>query len=801
MDKTESKKGTISTYEPEDFRQAVVKGKWRDKAEYEKVKMVRERFREMEDAKNGACLFSLPPSTVESSIGTRANTTPTTGMHEFYDYCYKIWRKFKIYSSSMKSNIKSSLTFSNIEAAMAEFQDSDITVTMKHPKLEYAPKVRARQEIWDYIRSKGRFKNSFNTSYHECVITGTSFEYTGFLQKSRKVDRVLIGDKLKQEILDMSKDPKAYDDLQKLLNEQRKALTKEEIITKRKIGVVPVSVYDFYQDPSALCLHGDYREAADAVWRQKPSVEQVLAEFEYSTDPYVIKENLKKIKSATTAASSYIGNEKFFEAPNDLVNLPNNLEVLRYYNQQTDKYMVIANDVLLRNGPLQDDHKEIPFAKHIFIEDPFQFYGIGMAILLDDPQAVIETLVNMSIEREKKNNARQPIVNTTVFEDFDSQYDPYGDDPIEVNGSTGEENIRYLHFPQTGFSTANLIQDMYTEAIRATGVNSMQTAIPQPNQAVRNNMMSLESALKILKKGTQNWGQVDGLVTIAEQALSIADQVFPDEMVEKITETGEKIFKSITTNGVQIGKDITGQVNMQKINGKASLELRPEYYTVDEDLEIMLDMDSLVPSSRATEVQNAMDATQFLIPILSNPQLLQQPGISELVIWYADKYRVPEQVTEKLNNVSSKEDRDLAKEQNKQMLAGKMVKGIPGESPDHKYIHTNQLLDLTMQVMQEQDPIKQNELRATAMLFVQHLQLDDTPKVIAEQVIMQQTQAMLNPQPQVPVGGMQSSDMQGQPTDQQLSKMQGGATPEGMQQIGAGGAGMASDPMQSLGGM
>lgn len=105
----------------------------------------------------------------------------------------------------------------------------------------------------------------------------------------------------------------------------------------------------------------------------------------------------------------------------------NLVEVIRYYNSDDNKYMIIANGVLLNPakkngkdviGPMPWNHGQLPFGKEIFefIDSQF-FFGMSMGQKVSDPQKALNDMWELLIDREKKAIARPILTNDPSMEE------------------------------------------------------------------------------------------------------------------------------------------------------------------------------------------------------------------------------------------------------------------------------------------------------------------------------------------------------------------------------------------------
>ena len=99
------------------------------------------------------------------------------------------------------------------------------------------------------------------------------------------------------------------------------------------------------------------------------------------------------------------------------------VEVIRYFNKPKDRYMLIANGVLLNPmkqkgkkdeilSPLPWNHKQLPFAKTIFepLDSSF-FYGMSLPQKVKTPQDALNQMWELMLERERRSVSSPIITN------------------------------------------------------------------------------------------------------------------------------------------------------------------------------------------------------------------------------------------------------------------------------------------------------------------------------------------------------------------------------------------------------
>ena len=759
------------------------KGKWGSKEEYDKVEEVRERYNKMAESRRTS-YRGVGTSSGTNEFGSTAGSDWAVRWNK-NEKMAKMWRE----TLEDRSNIKSSTSFAPLQALLAEFQENNTGISMYPTQSRDKSGVRVHYHVhenWENQRGIGSLKSD---SFDDNITFGTSVPYIGWQRRIKKnVEIIKSLSRSRKEIERVVKEgeEKKESEIDQMLKESRPFVEKKDLIVYDDIVYIPTSIFEIYIDPDARCFSGPAYEAADIVWRQIPSVEQFKAQFINSTDSYVIKKNIKKVKGAYEAYKDYVGAEPFFRAPEDIQN-NNKVELIRYYNQIKDEYIIIANDVLIRKGPLPYNHKELPFARHRFIKWTHQFYGIGLPEVLESVQAEAETLRNMRLDQAKIVVNPPILVNTEIMPDIEQGYDEVKAGLfVEVDGNISEQNIRTMRFAPIPFDVQQTENGLQEEAIKISGVNPMSYAFPRPNEPVRNNMMSQESTLKMLKKGIKNWADGEGYVRAVRQMVEIRKQMMPLSFIEEIDDQTGKIKKkypTIRTEGIEIEKkpvdeelmvrmlEATGgdtesalqkyiekggkiELEEKKIEGTGYFEVLGEFLEVGQ-MDIQINVDTLVPVTVGFKMQQIQQAMSQLIPVLSNPELMQAPGVQELVREFIETHGLSDKLLDSLQNEDTDESGRVAYEQTEKMLKGESVVGVPGESDEHIAIHTAAMLDL---INKSQDVslsvLDMQNIEKAIGLLAMHLQTDMTPKPMASQMALSEAKPPEPQNPQVPPEGV-----------------------------------------------
>jgi len=281
-----------------------------------------------------------------------------------------------------QSNVKSPMSSGRVEATMHKLRKLDLQFVVRPDDIKddkEKRKARVVQELLNNLFQRRAYKSRMMEWFNDCLVHGSAFMHVYYLRKKRSVEMPKLDTK---NMSDEEKD--------KVKNKE-KVYEKKDIYDYDDIVFEPVKIQEVYVDPSARNLHGTSYEAQWIIRRMLPSITQFKAMYRGDPDA----KNVSKVRPA----SAYIGEEtEFFEPPRDIKD-NDYVELLHYYNKAEDSYVVVANDVVIKDMPLPYMHKQLPFVKINAYEVLHQFYGMGIPDRLMNIQGEEEILKNMIYDR------------------------------------------------------------------------------------------------------------------------------------------------------------------------------------------------------------------------------------------------------------------------------------------------------------------------------------------------------------------------------------------------------------------
>lgn len=742
---------------------------WNNAEERDLVIHVRRRFDSMRQGKQTSCPFP----TLKSDRTKNSRADKSTGGN-WVDLWNESLKQYYMWGEKTKgrSNIKLPTTYSVVEAIVAEFSESELLPLLTARDNDDAVRAAVQEQFCADLYSRQDFHSVDIETARMTGAIGSGIQYIGYQEISRPVTLLLQGEDL-QKALDKKEFTKK--DIKERLDAGLPIEKKDTLIEYKDIVKINVDPFAFFVDETARCMIGPAYAANDCIWRMTPSVDEVQRIYNNSSDPYIIKQNLKKVKTAELAQQNYSDTSPFFRAPGDLMGT-DRVELLHYYCKD-DTYAVIANDVVIRKGPLPYNHKQLPFTLHRFITIYNQFWGLGIGYILRNPQAAMEALLNMRVEQEKINTSRPMFYNSAVFPDMAERIEP--GTQIPGNSTVGQENIRWMDPYQTGAEYFKVMDLLQSIAIQATGVNPILFAMPQQDEAVRNNMMVVESSMKFIKKAVKSYAV--GTKQGYRQILSLAKQFIAAELAETEEDMGpDPAYTTVVLRNMDIKKGDNGKMTIQKVDGEHTVKLDPDFFNVTHDLDIRLDIDNIVPLSKAVKLNKLNQALQTIIPLLQ-ANLNSLPGINDLIVEYLRELGITADVIRQFQQESNDDQKERADIQEQAILQGLVVPSVPGESNIHILCHSMRIIDEMTQITQAEQKGKDMTKQKMALAaLITHLKGDMVPKDKAPMVSAQQGDAMMQPpQPQVPP--------MMQPPQQMQQQMQNNSPDQLLQAMAAGG--------------
>lgn len=274
----------------------------------------------------------------------------------------------------------------------------------------------------------------------------------------------------------------------------------------------------------------------------------------------------------------------FFEKADDIGD--DEVELLHYENKLLDKYCVLANNVIIRDGPLPSKHKQLRLDVWRFYPRLDRMYGMGIP-------RIIYTLVeerrsgrNMSADRNKMQLAKMFLANDLFdLDEEDMTPRPHGLIKVNTQGQDIRTALVPLEYGDVPVSSLRFDQLLQDDERRAHGIDDLNQAQATGGTATEAAILSEATQKRIALVNMQQ--NMSTLVRLGKKKWSNIQFFYPVPRIERIYEDNKwrekKLYRSIKTNGKEFqlyGDPKQGQkmeVREKKIVGSARLSLDSQW--------------------------------------------------------------------------------------------------------------------------------------------------------------------------------------------------------------------------------
>lgn len=622
-----------------------------------------------------------------------------------------------------RSNLKSSIIFSAVEAFMSEAQQNEIGILYVNDKKEYADKVKMYKYIDKAIEHKYRFPQARKESWKTAAICGTAITYTGVVFEKNVKTVTLSQKELDQEKEDLLTADEETIKKYESLSRSGKPRTKEEVRAKLKFIRENVPLEEVYFDPDATCIKGQAREAVDVFRERRVGCEEIKQQLLASEDPYIDKEIVKTIEPAKDMTAPYDSaiTSRFESATQDYGT--NKVLMKEYWNKITDKYIIFINDALVRYGPMPYNHGELPFQIHKLFEDDDSLYGVGFGWVLMDLQAEKDATINQQIESVQRARGNY-FYDSSIESDMDQFNTNDSEQKIgfDADGRGIGSVLTYVKPDTYSYDRAQLLSYFDTEAIKLSGINTIQLAMPASGEPVRNNMMAQESSQRNIQKLIENWavGEIEHKRQLLGKNGLIRQFITKDRLnngmvdeIKNIKLTGVKLepkYKKIIEDN-KVEEKFMG-FDEKNIVGEDYLEVFDEYIDNETDIDFIPVVDTWLPESKSLRINNVKDMSNSLSARLLNPDILTNPLQVELIRAEIEEVSPPnkERLLDLLPVANDDDEEERAEAQNELIQKSverpndmtpeeiEVMNPRQGESKAHLSVHAIKLSEIAAEI-------------------------------------------------------------------------------------------------------
>lgn len=711
---------------------------WSNKYEFELVNKVRDRVTQMHDAKQSACYVYDPDGSKSLDVHWDNNEMEYLAYATPQD------------ADDHRSNLRSFMAYRTIAAIEARERRQDINFVVEERNEEDRGRaITHRYILQDYLRRHPEIRVKFFDVLKGSKIFGSYFAYIPYTFKYRKVQEPTAVE-VKEE------------DLKK--GEPIEMKYKDKIIVDYEDpDFIPIHPRDTYVDPSAEYLHGSSKAATDAAIILYLTPSQVKDMLSGTAGV----KNLDKITQKTSGNTETFGSPFF-----DRVKDPEKGfdELIIYWNKETDSEVMIYGDVLLKESPIPYIDKMIPLVHFRCIHHPGKFWGMALVDVVIQQSAEDTSLKNARIDQIKMASYPPIISGTSSFADVRRQWTTI--EPWKVIEAADINQIKVLELPGVPYDSFRISQDLKDEVVMNTGINPQGLNLPMSSTPATNTLAMRENMSDMV-----NMYEDNALAAMSDWAVMLESRIcqwyrLPSK--QRTLELGKKAMRELRLEDVELYKNKKGSWTSREIKGYKIIDLEEDMFEWKGRPSVYVSPDFKSPISQSYKQRKMQEALPQLAPFAGEPGSMLPNGqpavvnIRKLIKMYNDAMGLHE--TELIIDANEDwlDEINQALDQQKKMEKGEYVPGIPGEPEAHRYQHAVMLLQLNDAISSEDFALAQQQaelgnlqaqlvvtqtmkLRST---LADHLRVDSLLDNNAADIVLQQTDQMDNPQPQVPNNNM-----------------------------------------------
>lgn len=363
------------------------------------------------------------------------------------------------------------------------------------------------------------------------------------------------------------------------------------------------------------------------------------------------------------------------------------VEVVRFFEKWEDRLTLIANGVMLDQGPMPFAHKDFPFTWGGFEELHPQFiYDMPLTIKLMDMQDMNNEVLNLTLDMVWR--ALNEVILTKSGDEINDDV-LYGGGQIPVDDP---QNFQKLEFGSSfAFQSASAMLERARRSIESASVDAPSSGQSGAGRiTAREALIAREAALEITTLFLQNMENMEREKAILRTKNQLDRYQRPIEWKKRIgkdlTEEAVAMFREISVRDVRLenGKRGIANINIVKVP-RAKKELNEENIINDKELsqaieitpefirEITFDAEIVANSSRKkSKAQEVGESRAFFTDALTAPQVLDVENAASDYVKKLGKN--PDDALVKKGANMMQEIR--------QTEGGQAPKAVPAESPD-----------------------------------------------------------------------------------------------------------------------
>lgn len=474
------------------------------------------------------------PSEQEAALLRRFETDYSNLKNEFlsyrkdrFDHFYKLYRAYggdraaKI--KDWQSNVFIPYIFSVIETLMPRILGSRPEFMIAPRGQEDVAKAAVLQSVFDYLWEVTKMDGKIPMFVKQSIIYGTSIGKTRW---EKKYTYSSIVTEIEEQ--DGKKIPK-YKEKPKLIYDNPQ--------------FDEVDIYDFYPDKLASDINKGTSPARYVFQRYVMTKDQLQSQYKAAKNLEFVKSGRGGNGSSLDFTDYKLVRREVLANKNRLyttsgggdkydTNSGNLIEVVEYWER--NRYVVRANGVPIINMPNPYSHGMIPFTKLPFVEMPGEFYGIGIAELLENMQVMLNTIKNQRIDNVTMLIHKMWIVDPLAnINKADLVVKPFG--IIYTQNPNGVRPVEFSDVKASSYTEEEKLKD---DMRNATGVDDYSRGAGAMANSATEASYLREATLERIKLFLRNLETC--FADVMQQWYALVVDFFPEQ----------KVFRLVNKDGV-----------------------------------------------------------------------------------------------------------------------------------------------------------------------------------------------------------------------------------------------------------
>lgn len=303
------------------------------------------------------------------------------------------------------------------------------------------------------------------------------------------------------------------------------------------------------------------------------------------------------------------------------------VQVLHYYNKYKDMYAVLANTVVVHDGPIPFKHKELPVSIWNYYPVEGRIYGMGIPKVISPLQEEREAIRNLSLDRQKMHLNKMFLVSDLFdLDEEEATTRPHGFIHVTSGGMNLDNVIKPLEYGDVPGSSIRMDDQLRDDEKRVTGIDDRSQGVNMGGTATEAAILTEQSQKRINLINT-----LTGMATIeriGKLKWSNIQFFYPAPQVKRISQGNKereyKQYRKVSVEGKEFNLVLNNanqtQLEVNDITGTGSFELDPahaRFLDGDWDIQIQWDAKAVMPQairqSKVMDLFNAATGNPFVM--------------------------------------------------------------------------------------------------------------------------------------------------------------------------------------------